>query len=89
MGETQKEAKVNKSALDELLCDMPIDLDSAINKAAEHLPRGYKVNIQVEHAGYNVELIKPDGSSIDSVDGGDGIRSDINEAICIAHGFVP
>ena len=75
------------SALSAVLACFPPTIDEAIERAAQHLPDGYVVNIQIEHHGYNVELVKPDFSTIDNVDGGDGMRSDINEAICIANGF--
>ncbi len=66
----------------------PQTLDETIDKAAKHLPEGYSINIQISKDGYDVGLDRPDGSTIDTVDGGDGIRSDINEAICIANGFI-
>ncbi len=75
-------------ANNDLLADCPHSIGDAVEKAAKHLPNGYIVNIQVEHNGYNVMLEHPDGSETASIDGGDGIRSDINEAICIANGFV-
>lgn len=66
---------------------MPVTLDEAIERAAKHLPDGWLISIRIEHDGYAVELNRPDGSDAGSIDGGDGIRSDINEAICIANGF--
>jgi hypothetical protein len=66
---------------------LPESVDAAIEKAAEHLPEGWVVNISVERHGYGVSLSKPDGSEVSNVDGGDGIRSDIDAAIRIACGF--
>jgi len=64
----------------------PVTLDEVVEKAAKYLPEGYTIHIQIEKNGYGVELEEPDSNSI-SVDGGDGIRSDINEAICMACGI--
>ncbi len=77
----------SESELKELLATYPPTIDEVINRAAEHLPRGYIINLKVEHAGYTVEMVAPDGSDIENIDGGDGLISDINEAICIANGF--
>jgi len=62
-------------------------LDAVINKAAQHLPEGYRINIMVENGGYCVQLQSPNGD-VEEMDGGDGFISDINEGICIANGFV-
>jgi hypothetical protein len=70
------------------LYPFPATVDEVIDRAAKHLPEGYSIKIEIEKDGYNVGLERPDGSEVNSVDGGDGIRSDINEAICIANGFV-
>jgi hypothetical protein len=67
---------------------IPENIDAAIDKAAEHLPEGWEINISIERHGYGVSLSKPDGSDVSNVDGGDGLRSDIDEAIRIANGFV-
>jgi hypothetical protein len=66
---------------------MPVTLDDAIERAAQHLPEGWLISIHVENGGYDVELKGPNDTDASSIDGGDGIRSDINEAICIANGF--
>lgn len=58
-----------------------------IEKAAQHLPIGWILCIKIEKDGYDVEIEHPDGNSV-SVDGGEGIISDINEAICVANGFI-
>jgi hypothetical protein len=68
---------------------IPKTIDDVIERAAGHLPNGYVIIIKIENGGYDVSLEMPDGSELESVDGGDGIRSDINEAICIALGFLP
>ncbi len=68
------------------MCSIPQTIDDAIEKAAQHLPLGYVVNIEIERNGYNIELEKPD-STTQNIDGGDGICSDITEAICVANGF--
>lgn len=78
---------MKSSELEEELSPFPATIDEAIQRAAKHLPDGYVINIQIEKDGYDVVLKNPDCSTIDSIDGGDGIRSDINEAICIANGF--
>ena len=62
----------------------PATLDEVIEKAAEYLPTGWTISIKIEKDGYGVELESPDGDEF-SPDGGDGMRSDINEAICIAN----
>jgi len=64
----------------------PATVDEVIEKAAKYLPYGYTIHIQIEKDGYNVELEEPDTNCINA-DGGDGIRSDINEAICMACGI--
>lgn len=69
----------------EILASVP-SMGEVVNKAAKHLPTGYRVLIVVEHEGYDVRLEYPDGETV-SVDGGDGIIGDVNEAICIANGF--
>jgi hypothetical protein len=69
------------------MCCIPKTIDECIEKAAKHIASNYVINIKIENGGYDVCLEKPDGSIVDSVDGGDGIRSDINEAILISHGF--
>ena len=69
------------------LFPFPKTIDIAVERAAEHLPKGFSIKIEIEKNGYNVSLEFPDGSEIESVDGGDGLRSDINEAICIANGL--
>lgn len=62
-------------------------MGEVINKAAQHLPDGFLVSIEVEKGGYGVCLTHPTGIR-ESVDGGDGgIIGDVNEAICIANGF--
>ena len=68
------------------MCSIPQTIDDVIEKAAQHLPLGYVVNIEIENGGYNVELVKPDYTT-KNVDGGVGLCSDINEAICVANGF--
>jgi len=78
-------ADIATKLLDDIFSTPP-SLDIAINKAAKHLPKGFIVNIKIEHEGYCVEL-EGAGGSCSNVDGGDGIISDINEAICIANGF--
>jgi hypothetical protein len=55
-------------------------MDIAIEAAAEHLPEGFRVIIAVEKNGYGVYLEDEDGNEI-SIDGGDGMRSDVWEAI--------
>ncbi len=69
------------------MIETPPSIDVAIERAAQHLPDGCTITIEVEHGGYNVALSTPDRGSTQSVDGGDGIRSDINHALCIANGF--
>lgn len=63
-------------------------LGEAIEKAAKHLPEGNMIMITIENGGYCVDLVghKPDEVTF-NIDGGDGIISDINEALCIANGF--
>jgi len=63
----------------------PATVDEVIEKAAKYLPDGYTIHIQIEKNGYNVELEEPDSNNI--IVDGDGIRSDINEAICMACGI--
>tara|TARA_R110000787_G_C13100690_1_gene412481 strand:- start:51 stop:278 length:228 start_codon:yes stop_codon:yes gene_type:complete len=55
-------------------------MDIAIEAAAEHLPEGFRVIISVEKNGYGVYLEDKSGAEID-IDGGDGMRSDVWEAI--------
>jgi|TARA_R110000803_G_C11867821_1_gene308029 hypothetical protein len=59
-------------------------MDQAINEAAKNLPAGYVVKICIEKDGYNVEMDLSSGETVDSVDGGDGLRSDVWEAIQLA-----
>ena len=55
-------------------------MDIAIEAAAEHLPEGFRVIIAVEKSGYGVHL--EDESGVETyIDGGDGMRSDVWEAI--------
>lgn len=60
-------------------------MGEVINKAALHLPEGYRIQIEIEKDGYGVELIQPHGprKQFDS----DGIIGEINDAICWANGF--
>jgi len=62
-------------------------IDEMLERAAKYLPKGFTITIDIEKDGYNVSLTKPNGFTIVSIDGGDGLRSDINEGICIANGF--
>jgi hypothetical protein len=55
-------------------------MDIAIEAAAENLPEGFRIMIAVEKNGYGVCLEDEDGNEI-SIDGGDGMRSDVWEAI--------
>jgi hypothetical protein len=55
-------------------------MDIAIEAAAEHLPEGFRVIIAVEKNGYGVYLEDKSGAEI-GIDGGDGMRSDVWEAI--------
>jgi hypothetical protein len=55
-------------------------MDIAIEAAAEHLPEGFRVIIAVEKNGYGVYLEDESGYEV-SIDGGDGMRSDVWEAI--------
>ena len=73
-------------AMQEELINRPLSMDEVIQKAAQHLPKGYVISINIEHEGYGVELETPTGEIMSS-DGGDGIISDVNEAICEANGF--
>ncbi|MDY0164629.1 hypothetical protein [Desulfobotulus sp.] len=68
------------------LWDTPPSVDAALEKAAEFLPKGYRIAIFVEKGGYAVELEFPDGRS-EPMDGDDGIRSDIMEGVRVAHGI--
>ena len=65
------------------MIDTPATMDEAIDLAAQHLPEGYRVFIVVEKGGYNVYLEDENTSEI-AVDGGDGMRSDVAEAINVA-----
>ena len=64
----------------------PQTVDECIELAAEHLPECYEITISVEKSGYSVRLSDPDCEDI-SLDGGDGMRSDIIEGINIANSF--
>ena len=55
-------------------------MDIAIEAAAEHLPEGYRVIIAVEKHGYGVYL-EDKNCAEEAIDGGDGMRSDVWEAI--------
>ena len=55
-------------------------MDIAIEAAAEYLPEGFRVIIAVEKNGYGVYLKDESGDKLD-IDGGDGMRSDVWEAI--------
>lgn len=66
--------------------NVPQSLDEVVEKAAQHLPSGYSADISITKHGYGVVLITPDCEE-KQCDGGDGLISDVNEAICIAHGF--
>ena len=59
-------------------------MDQAINEAAKSLPKGYVIKICIEKDGYNVEMDLSSGEKVESVDGGDGLRSDVWEAIHLA-----
>jgi len=61
-------------------------MDDAVEKAAKFLPSSFMISIELEKGVYNVLLRTPNGSEID-VDGGDGMRSDIDQAIFIANGI--
>ncbi|MBL4761508.1 MAG: hypothetical protein JKY93_02270 [Gammaproteobacteria bacterium] len=65
---------------------IPQTLDEVIERAAEHLKEGWNLIINIEKEGCVVTLQDPDMTEF-SCDGGDGIRSDINEGICISNGF--
>lgn len=60
-------------------------MGEAVNKAAKHLPPGWIISIEIEKDGYDVVLRDPAGNR-ESMDG-DGILSEVNEAICWANGF--
>ena len=60
-------------------------MDIAIDKAAEYLPIGFRVVIEVEKDGYGVYLEDNNGNKT-PIDGGDGMRSDVWEAISQARG---
>ncbi len=77
---------LSEKAKNMLKTERPEDITDVIERAAQYLPDGYNVKINIERDGYEVEL-EDDHWKLTSVDGGDGIISDINEAICIAHGF--
>lgn len=62
-----------------------VTMDDAIDAAAEHLPKGYRVMIAIERHGYGFHLETPDCDEVD-IDGGDGLRSDVWEAIRKANG---
>lgn len=57
-----------------------MDLTQAVNLAAEKLPVGYEIIITVEKNGYGVVLCDKYCKE-SNVDGGDGLVSDILEAI--------
>lgn len=65
------------------MIDTPATMDEAIDLAAQHLPSCYRVFIVVELGGYDVYLEDPHGNEL-PVDGGDGMRSDVAEAINMA-----
>ena len=64
------------------MSDIPLfeTMDEAIEAVAQHLPKGYRVIIAVEHHGYGVHLEDILANEI-YVDGGDGMRSDVWDAI--------
>ena len=64
---------------------IPETMDEAISKAAKYLPEGHIVFIRIEKDGYEV-ILEDDEFCTQTIDGGDGIKSDINEAILIARG---
>lgn len=72
----------------DLLAGLPLfaTLDDAINAAAEHLPAGYELKITIEKNGYSAVLDDPHCQET-ALDGGDGIRSDIWQAIMLANGL--
>lgn len=80
-----EDERMHEDTKREILAPVP-SMGEVVNKAARHLPTGYRVLIEVEREGYNVRLEYPNCKTV-SVDGGDGIISDVNEAICIANGF--
>lgn len=51
----------------------------AIDKAAQHLPSGYNVNISIERHGWGFNLELPNGETVD-IDNSD-IDSSIDDAI--------
>ena len=63
------------------------NIHDAIEFAAEYLPEYYNVKISVEKGGYDVELESPNGELFGGMDGGDGMRSDVHLAVCLANGF--
>lgn len=62
------------------------DFNSAIEKAAVHLPEGYSIHVQIEKGGYGVELEFPNGLR-ESMVSGDNLLTDLNDALCEANGF--
>ena len=55
----------------------------AVNKAAECLPKGWKVRIDIEHEGYGIYAVNPEGGEID-IDSY-SIPDCINDAIIFAN----
>lgn len=72
-------------AKDTIDLDLFETMDIAIDKAAECLPWGFRVIIEVEKSGYGVYL-EDDNCNKTPIDGGDGMRSDVWEAIKQARG---
>lgn len=62
-------------------------IDDAVENAARYLPVDWIINVQIERDGYNVTLEQPNSDETVSIDGGHGIQSNINEAICVANEY--
>jgi len=63
-------------------------MEEIINKICGRLPDGFMINLHMENGAAWVELITPSGM-IDDIDGGgETLVEQLNEALCIATGFI-
>tara|TARA_Y100001936_G_C16056061_1_gene661104 strand:+ start:1743 stop:1970 length:228 start_codon:yes stop_codon:yes gene_type:complete len=58
--------------------------DAVCNETSKALPEGYQVEISIEHGGYGVTLIKPDGTRI--IPDNSGILECIEDCVDEANG---
>lgn len=59
-----------------------------INKICGQLPEGFMLNLCMENGAAWVELINPSGVMVNLDGFGETLEDQLNEALCIATGFI-